>query len=156
LAGAVPTLKIILGVVFAAVGAWMAKDYFFLKEGRKVSFAIPRLAHPLIKRLVSQSSWAAVAALALFSSLVELPCTFALPLGYAAILAERSAFPYFYLAIYNLFFVLPLFVIVAAVGFGFSKTKAIEEWREKSKKTMRLVSGLLLLFLGVAFLVGIF
>jgi cytochrome c biogenesis protein CcdA/glutaredoxin len=149
-------LKMFLGWVFVAVGIWMAKDFFFLKEGQKVSFAIPRMAHPLIKKLVRQSSFMAVILLALFSSLVELPCTFALPLGYVAILAARGAAAYPYILLYNLFFVLPLFFIVGAVGLGFSRVSRLEEWRERSKKTMRLVSGLLLFLLGMAFLFKIF
>jgi cytochrome c biogenesis protein CcdA/glutaredoxin len=149
-------LKMFFGWVFVIVGIWMAKDFIFLKKGQKVSFAIPRMAHPLIKKLVRQSSYMAVILLALFSSLVELPCTFALPLGYAAILAARGAAVYPYIFLYNLFFVLPLFLIVGAVSLGFSRVSRLEEWRERSKKTMRLVSGLLLFLLGMAFLFKIF
>jgi len=88
--------------------------------------------------------------------LVELPCTFALPLGFTTILTGRGVSPYPYLALYNLFFVLPLLVIVAIVAFGFSRIDTIEKWRGKTKTTMRLVSGLLLVFLGIAFLLKIF
>lgn len=156
LAQSIIPLKMFFGWVFVAVGIWMAKDFFFLKEGQKVSFAIPRMAHPIIKKLVRQSSFIAVILLALFSSLVELPCTFALPLGYVAILATRGAAAYPYIFLYNLFFVLPLFAIVGTVGLGFSRVNRLEEWRERSKKTMRLVSGLLLFLLGMAFLFKIF
>ncbi len=156
LAGSIAAIKMVLGAVFVAVGLWMAKDYFFLKEGQKVSFAIPKAAHPLIKKLAAGSSAGAVILLAAFSSLVELPCTFALPLGFTAILAERGVLPYPYLLLYNLFFVLPLLVIVAALGFGFSRVERMEKWREKTKTVMRLASGLLLAFLGIAFLIMIF
>lgn len=156
LANIIGPIKVIFGVIFVAVGAWMAKDYFFLKKGRKISFAIPKIAHPMIKKLASQSSFAAVIVLALFSSLVELPCTFALPLGYTTILAENSVFPYPYLFLYNLMFVVPLFIIVGLVGLGFSKIEKLEDWREKTKKKMRLISGLLLLLLGATFLLKVF
>lgn len=155
-APAMAVLKTVFGLIFVAAGLWMAKDFFFLKEGQKVSFAIPKAAHPMIKKLASRSTFAAVVGLALFSSLVELPCTFALPLGYAAILAERAVFPYPYLFLYNLLFVVPLLVIVAAVSLGFSQVKRLEIWRGKSKKIMRLVSGFLLFLLGIAFLLKIF
>lgn len=149
-------LKLFFGWIFLAVGLWMVKDFFFLKEGQKISFSIPKAAHPAIKKLVSQTSYAAVILLALFSSLVELPCTFALPLGYVTILAGRGIFAYPYIVLYNIFFVLPLFVIVFAVGLGFSKINQLQNWRERSKKTMRLVSGLLLTLLGIAFLFKVF
>lgn len=149
-------MKILFGLVFIAIGLWMAKDFFFLKPGQKISFAIPKMAHPLIKKLVNQSSFAAVILLALFSSLVELPCTFALPLGYVTILATRHAAAYPYIILYNLFFVLPLFFIVGLIGFGYSRVDRLQDWRERSRKTMRLVSGILLALLGLAFLFKIF
>lgn len=156
LIGYIGPIKIGLGAVFLLMGLWMAKDFFFLKPGQRVSFAIPKFAHPIIKKFISYSSLPAVILLALFSSLVELPCAFALPLSYAAILAEKNISPYPYFLLYNFFFVLPLFVIIAIVGFGFSKAENVEEWREKFKKNARLVSGILLLLLGLAFLFKIF
>ena len=69
-------------------------------------------------------------------------------------LSDRGVSPYLYLAVYNLFFVVPLFVIVGLVGFGASKVERIEAWREKSRKAMRLVSGGLLVLLGLAFVLG--
>jgi cytochrome c biogenesis protein CcdA len=156
LIGYISPIKIGLGVVFILMGFWMAKDFFFLKPGQKVSFAIPKFARPIIKKFISYSSLPAVILLALFSSLVELPCSFALPLSYAAILAEKDISPYPYFVLYNFFFVLPLFVIIAIVGMGFSKAENVEQWREKFKKNARLISGFLLLLLGLAFLFKIF
>jgi cytochrome c biogenesis protein CcdA len=156
LIGYIGPMKIGLGVIFLLMGFWMAKDFFFLKPGQRVSFAIPRFAHPIIKKFISYSSLPAVILLALFSSLVELPCAFALPLSYAAILAEKNISPYPYFILYNFFFVLPLFIIIAIVGFGFSRAENIEEWREKFKKNARLISGVLLLLLGLAFLLKFF
>jgi cytochrome c biogenesis protein CcdA len=149
-------LKTGLGAVFLFMGAWMAKDFFFLKEDQKVSFAIPDFAKPTIKKFVSRATLPAVILLALFSSLVELPCGFALPLSYATILAEKNILPYPYFVLYNFFFVLPLFIIVAIVGFGFSRTENIEKWREGFKKNARLIAGILLLLLGFAFLLKLF
>jgi len=156
LIGYISPIKIGLGAVFLLMGLWMAKDFFFLKPGQKVSFAIPKFAGPIIKKFISYSTLPAVILLALFSSLVELPCAFALPLSYAAILSEKNISPYPYFLLYNFFFVLPLFIVIAIVGFGFSKAENVEEWREKFKKNARLISGALLLLLGLAFLFKIF
>jgi len=93
-------IKLGFGIGLLAFGLWMVKD-FFLKR-KEIAFAIPAFAKPIIARLTKRSTLPAVVALALFSSLVELPCTFALPLGYTAILSDRGASPYLYLAIYNL------------------------------------------------------
>lgn len=152
----VSPMKTTLSVALLLIGLWMAKDFFFFKKDQKVSFAIPKFAHSIIEKLVSFSTIPAVILLALFSSLVELPCTFALPFGYTTILTERTDWPYFYLLLYNLFFILPLLVITVAVGFGFSRIERIKKWREKSKTIMRLATGLLLILLGIAFLLNIF
>lgn len=147
-------LKMGLGILLLLVGFWQFKDFFLKSE--KISFSIPGFAKPILEKLIKRSTLPAVIILAIFSSLVELPCTFALPLSFSAVLANRGASPYFYMFLYNLFFVLPLFVIVVLIGFGFGRAEKIEAWREKSKKTMRLVSGLLLTLLALAFLFKVF
>jgi glutaredoxin len=152
----VTPIKIFLGIILFLFGALMVRDFFFKKPGEKVSFAIPDFAHSIIKKLVSFSSYPGVIFLALFSSLVELPCTFALPLGFVAILSEKGVVPYFYLILYNLLFILPLLFIVGLIVFGFSKIEKVEQWKEKTNTLMRLISGILLLILGVAFLLRIF
>jgi thiol-disulfide isomerase/thioredoxin len=152
----VAPIKMFLGVILFLVGALMARDFFFKKPGEKVSFAIPDFAHPVIKKLISLSSYPAVIFLALFSSLIELPCTFALPLGFVAVLSEKGVAPYFYLILYNLFFILPLLLITGIIIFGFSKIEKVEQWEERTNTLMRLISGILLLILGIAFLLRIF
>lgn|GEM_PF-6879648 len=149
-------LKTILGFILVFMGFWMAKDFFFLKKGEKVAFAIPEFARPIIGRIISWSSLPAVILLALFSSLVELPCSFALPLTYATLIAQYQASPYSYLALYNFFFVLPLIVIVGLVGFGISRTESVSGWKESFKTSARLLAGALLMLLGLAFIFRIF
>lgn len=150
------TIKLFLGIGLVAIAIWMIKDFFFLKKGERISFSIPSFAYPIIKKLVSLSTYSAVILLALFSSLIELPCTFALPLGYVAILLQKGVSPYLYLVIYNLFFILPLVFITCLVFFGFSKVDKIKEWRSKNNTLMRLISGALLLLLGLLFILEIF
>lgn len=153
-AGVIGALKTGFGVVFVVVGLFMVWDLFSGKK--EISFAIPKSVKPALSGLIKKSTMGAVVLLALFSSLVELPCTFALPLGYTTILSERGVSPYFYLILYNLFFVLPLFIIVGLAGFGSSRIEKIEKWKDKSKKIMRFVSGVLLLGMGIAFLFRLF
>jgi len=54
------------------------------------------------------------------------------------------------LILYNVFFVLPLLIIVFGTIFVWKKVEKVEEWREKSKKYMRLVAGVLLILLSIA------
>lgn len=79
---------------------------------------------------------------------VELPCTGA---PYLAILGMLSAGEFAeaipLLLLYNLVFILPLFVIVGLVYFG-QTSRTLEKWRKENRGFMRLGIGLFLLALG--------
>ena len=80
--------------------------------------------------------------------LVELPCTGAPYLAILGLLSKgefAQAVPL--LLLYNLVFVLPLFVIIGISYFGTSSAK-LEEWRKEHRGLMRLGIGILLLCLG--------
>ncbi len=93
-------------------------------------------------------SLAIAALLGIFVVFVELPCTGA---PYLAILGMLSAGEYAtaipLLLLYNLVFILPLFVIVGLVYFGHA-SKTLEKWRKEHRGYMRLGIGLFLLLLG--------
>jgi len=87
--------------------------------------------------------------LGVFVVFVELPCTGA---PYFAILALLSkgelsqAVPY--LLLYNLIFILPLFIIIGLSYFG-TTSEAFEAWRKKNRALMRGIIGTFLIALGV-------
>jgi len=136
-------------IIFALVaGLIMVKDFFFY--GKWVSLDIPARFRPRIQALIKKGTLPSAIVLALFSSIVELPCTSGLPLAYAAILSAREQSPFGYLAVYNLFFILPLVIIIFSVLFFAAKTEKMEEKRIEWRKYMRLVSGILLLLLAAA------
>ena len=86
--------------------------------------------------------------LGIFVVLVELPCTGAPYLAILGLISKGSlaeGIPL--LLLYNLIFILPLFVIVGAVYFG-QTSDALEEWRSKHKGLMRLTIGMFLISLG--------
>ncbi|HLC51438.1 MAG TPA: cytochrome c biogenesis protein CcdA [archaeon] len=97
--------------------------------------------HPALSLLIA-------ALLGVFVVFVELPCTGA---PYLAILGLVAAGQYAeaipLLLLYNLIFILPLFVIVGIVYFG-RTTKNLEKWRKENRGLMRLGIGLFLLALG--------
>jgi cytochrome c biogenesis protein CcdA len=86
--------------------------------------------------------------LGFFVVLVELPCTGA---PYLAVLGLLSGGDYSrgipLLLLYNLIFILPLFVIIGLVYVG-RTSKQLEKWRKEHRGVMRLGIGLFLLFLG--------
>ena len=143
---------------FIAIGAGLfeIKDFFWYGRGfslriipgaaeriQKYSKAMKKLetTHPVL-------SLGAAALLGIFVVFVELPCTGA---PYLAVIGLLSAGQYAdgipLLLLYNLIFILPLFVIVGLMYMGKS-SKMLEKWRKEHRGLMRLGVGLFLLALG--------
>jgi len=138
---AVATFALIAGVI-------MIKDYFFY--GKWFSLEIPSKAKPALEKLTKKGTVVSAILLALLASLVELPCTSGIPLAYVSILSDKGVAVWGYLMVYNFFFILPLLVIVIGTVFVWEKVEKAEEWREKSKKYMRLVAGIILVLMSLA------
>ncbi|HHE67605.1 MAG TPA: hypothetical protein ENL33_00890 [Candidatus Parcubacteria bacterium] len=152
LIGFIQKIKIIVAFVALAAGLIMVKDFFFYGKG--LSLEIPEKTKPWLEKLIKRGTVPSAILLAILSSLVELPCTSGIPLVYVTILAERGTSAWFYLFWYNLFFILPLILIIAFVAFAWAQVDRIEKWRVAFRKYMRLAAGLILLFLALALLKG--
>lgn len=144
---AVSVRKVITFLAFL-LGLIMIKDYFFY--GRWVALEIPTRFKPYLEKLTHRGTIVSAALLALASGLVELPCTSGLPLAFISVLSDKGLAPLWYLTIYNFFFILPLIIIVFGVTLFWQKADKIESWRQNWKKYMRLITGLLLIFLALA------
>ena len=92
--------------------------------------------------------------LAIFASLVELPCTAGFPIIYTGVLTgmylKTSVMYYCYLLFYNLIYVLPLIVVVTVLGYTF-KGKTI---RKKTMALIKFIGGAIMLLLGIILLVN--
>lgn len=142
-------------IVAIIAGLFEIKDYFWYGEGFSLQiipggaerikayssvFEKLEVEHPLL-------SYGLAFALGVFVVFVELPCTGA---PYLAVLGMISSgqisegIPL--LLLYNLVFILPLFVIMGLVYFG--QDKQLEAWRKENRGLIRLVIGLFLLGLG--------
>ncbi len=152
LIGFIQQIKTVVAILALVVGVIMVKDFFFY--GRWLSLEIPSRAKPTVERLIKKGTVPSALLLALLSSLVEIPCTSGIPLVYVTLLAQKGGAYLPYLIWYNIFFVLPLLTIIAVVIFAWAKVDKIEKWRLNFRKYMRLVAGLILVFLGVALLRG--
>ncbi|MDA3815163.1 MAG: hypothetical protein PF549_02240 [Patescibacteria group bacterium] len=148
LLGVAGIARIFISVIAFLIGLIMIKDFFFY--GKFVSLEIPKSVKPTLEKLVKKGTIPSAIFLAILASIVELPCTSGLPLAYISVLAEKDVSYFWYIALYNLFFILPLIVIIALVVFFEKKTEELENWRKSSRKYMRLVGGLLLLLLSLA------
>ncbi len=139
-------------VISLVLGAIMLKDFFYY--GKWISLEIPKKYKPIVEKLIKRGTVPSAIVLAIFSGIVEAPCTAGLPLAYTTALTDRNIQPFWYIAWYNIFFVMPLLIVIGAVVFSWAKAEKMEKIRTSFKKYMRLVSGILLIFIGVAFLAG--
>lgn len=157
LAGHITAITVVAGILAIGAAAVNIKDYFWYKQG--VSLSIPESAKPglfeRMRRLTSSASLAPMLvgafALAGAANLYELLCTAGFPMIYTRVLTLRElpmSQYYGYLALYNLVYVLPLATIVAAFTFTLGRRKL----QEREGRTLKLLSGVMMLLLGIAIL----
>jgi hypothetical protein len=155
--GYLPVVTVAAGLVALLVGAINVKDFVWPKRG--ISLSIPERAKPgLYQRtrdLVGAGSLPALLAgtvtLALAANAYELLCTAGFPLVFTRILtlSELSTPAYYgYLGLYNLVYVLPLLVIVVI----FVLTLGARKLKEEEGRVLKLLSGLMMLGLGLVLL----
>ncbi len=157
LAGELRAATLVAGAVALLVAAANVKDYFLL--GRGPSFSIPESAKPRLYQrmrglLAVQSTpalLAGAALLAIVANTYELLCTAGFPMVYtrALTLHDLPASSYYaYLAFYNLVYVIPLALIVAA----FVLARTSRKLGEREGRLLKLLSGLMMLGLGALLL----
>jgi len=150
--------QVALGAVAVGVGLVNIKDFF--AWGRGFSLSIPQTVKPTLyaqaRRILSAENLAgalvATIALALLVNLVELLCTAGLPAVYTHVLALQrlpSWQHYAYLALYNTAYVLDDGLMVAVAVVTLSRAKL----QERAGRNLKLLSGLVMLSLGILLLV---
>lgn len=147
------------GCLAVMVGVLNIKDFFWFQQG--LSLSIPEAKKPELfrrARAILQAEHlpamlAATAFLAIAANFYELLCTAGFPMVYTRLLtladlsvAERHA----WLAIYNLIYVLPL----AAIVLVFARTLGARKLTEREGRLLKLLSGLMMLGLGLLLLIA--
>jgi len=142
------------GLIAATIALVNIKDFFLFKKG--ISLSIPESAKPkLIQRmraLVNTDNISTMllgtVVLSILANTYELLCTAGFPMVYTRYLTLLELNPmeyYAYLVFYNLVYILPLSTIVIAFTFFLGSRKL----SEKEGKVLKLVSGLMMLGLGL-------
>jgi hypothetical protein len=147
-----------LGGFAVLVGAMNVKDFFAF--GRGVSLSIPAVAKPgmyaRIRRILQAEhlpgALAGVMVLAVLVNTIELLCTAGLPAVYTRILTLRQLpwWAYYgYLSLYNVAYMLDdsLILLLAVVTLGRRKLQ------EKEGRWLKLLSGMVMLGLGIVLMV---
>src|SRR3989338_8083597 len=139
-------IAIVVGTVIVIGGIIEIKDFFWYGQG--ISLSIPaQRAKEIKQRLEKISAWGVIV-LGAFVAAVELPCTGGPYLAIILLLSQNFNFTAFLLLVlYNIIFVLPLVVILAAVMLG-TKVQDLAKWKQASRAHMRLAIGIVLIILG--------
>ena len=154
----VPKIQAVLGVIAVVVGVIHVKDFFAFKKG--ITLSIPESAKPTIygrvRQIVSAKSLVpaltGAVILAVLVNLVELLCTAGIPAIYTHILSARN-YPswvnYSYIGLYILAYMFDDSVLLIAVVATLSRRRL----QEKEGRWLKLVSGAVILGLGIVMLI---
>ncbi|EDQ02691.1 hypothetical protein [Shewanella benthica] len=142
------------GIIAFIAGVINIKDYFFTKGEVSLSMSAENRTG-LIKRmgkLTNASSMAAMiggtVVLAILANAYELLCTAGFPMIYTSVLSMHDLPEierYLYLIFYNVVYVIPLAIIVGV----FSATMGKRKLTEKEGQTLKLMSGIMMLGMGI-------
>ena len=162
--GFIDPLRISIAVIALVAGFINCKELFFFKQGVSLTTSdkgasfLQKKARDMketIKNGTMPMLIISSIVLAFFASLIELPCTAGFPIVYTSILsgmeiANGTFFYYFWIAIYNLCYVIPLVVIIGIFGYTF-RGKAISE---KTVQRIKFIGGFIMILLGIVLLVN--
>jgi len=141
-----------------AIFMWLIEIKDFFWYGKWISLAIPSFMKPTLEYVTMKWTYMSAFILAILSSFVELPCTIGIPLSYVGAVGDKMDI-FLALGIYNIFFIIPLLVIILWIYFGFS---AFKSWDQEmtvnklsNKRLMRLFAWIILVGIGILFLMRI-
>ena len=152
-------ITLIAGCIAVLMALINIKDYFWFKKGFSLSISEqekPKLIDRIRNLLRLDSITTVVFAtiiLAIVANSYELLCTAGFPMVYTRILTLRSLSIdsyYLYLLLYNLIYILPLLIIVVFFTIKLGSRKL----SEKEGMVLKLLSGVMMLMLGVLIIVS--
>lgn len=155
--GQMKIITTLAGIIALVIAAINIKDFFIFAKG--VSLVIPEKAKPklfermrnLLQAASIMSMFAGTVLLAIAANTYELLCTVGFPMVFTRILTLHNLTSmqyYLYLILYNVVYIIPLFVIVIffVITLG---AKKLTEWQGRK---LKLISGIMMLFLGIVLL----
>jgi len=159
LTGTLSAMTIAAGIVALIVATINIKDFFFFEQG--ISLVIPEDKKPklfarmrnLLRAESLLSMITGTAVLAVAANSYELLCTAGFPMVFTRMLTlqQFSTMQYYiYLAFYNMVYIVPLAIIVGI----FTVTLGSRKLTERQGRYLKLISGLMMLGLGLALLIN--
>jgi len=150
------SLNLVLGAITIALGVMHIYDYFYIKIKAKSLFESSRFMKGVMERMVKENSVLSALGLGALFSLVKAPCVGAIYLTILNLIAVQKAEleGIVYLCMYNFGVILPLLIIGTAIVVGLSPTK-VDRFRKEKRALIRLVTGIILVVLGVFLTFGV-
>ena len=146
----------IVAVLAIFIGLFNLKDYFWY--GRYFTMEVPKTWRPKMKALIKGITSVPGAFLIGFVvSLFLLPCTsgpYIIILGLLAEITTRN-YAILLLLLYNLIFILPMLIITFGISFGITTTEKAEQWRQSKLKILHLITGAIILLIGIIMIVAL-
>jgi thiol-disulfide isomerase/thioredoxin len=156
-------IRFLVALVAITAGAINIKDFFFFKQGISLSIPVEKQGTifkkigKLVRALEAAQSKkevilavAGTMALAAMVNLVELGCTFILPMEYIEALLANHPKDYIsytlFTAVYSLIYIIPLFAILASFIYSFKSERVTEQ----QGKILKLAGGLMMVSIGLA------
>ena len=149
---------LVAGCLALIAGVINIQDYFFTKGEVTLSMSAENRTS-LIKRMGKLSNSSNLGALligstvlAILANAYELLCTAGFPMIYTSVLSMHNLPDierYMYLVLYNIVYVIPLAIIVIV----FSATLGKRKLTEKEGQTLKLMSGVMMLGMGIALVI---
>ena len=144
---------------FAKLGSWLLillgtitlKDAFFPQL--PLHLRMPKFSNKKIKERLEKATLPSVVVAAFLVGLCSIPCSGGIYAAVTALLASKTTYftGFLYLLLYNLMFVMPLFILLLFAANPVTLAK-IAEWRQKNEKSEKLVMGILMISLGAGIL----
>jgi len=151
-----PYLTKSLAILAILLGIFNIKDFIKYKPGG-LATEMPMKFRPRVKQLIKKiTSPKGAFIIGILVTLFLLPCTigpYIIASGTLSALTIIKSIPW--LILYNLIFIIPMIAITFIVYAGVSTTERVSEWKERNIKYIHLITGLLLVSLGIAILTNI-
>jgi cytochrome c biogenesis protein CcdA len=151
-----PYLTKVLAVLAILLGIFNLKDFINYKPGG-IATEMPLSLRPKVKQIIKKvTSPLGAFFTGIFVTLFLLPCTIG-PLVIAS--GSLSSLEFFktipWLILYNIIFILPMLIITFVVYKGVSSVEKLNQWKERKIKMIHLITGLILIALGIGIITGI-
>ncbi|MBR9703799.1 hypothetical protein GOV12_00170, partial [Candidatus Pacearchaeota archaeon] len=151
-----PYLTKILAILAILLGIFNIKDFINYKPGG-LATEMPVKIRPGLKQLIKKiTSPKGAFFIGILVTLFLLPCTigpYIIAGGSLSALSMIKTIPY--LILYNLIFILPMIAITFIVYAGVSTTERVSAWKERNIKIIHLITGMILIGLGIAILTNL-